>query len=162
MPRGLQVAPAPTLPKTPRRKVVARKAGLGKPPIPHKGVKPVKKTPGVRLPARKFHPRTGMVRKPEGYRRTIVRDRSSYAFTGVGVLREIRRLQKTTQLLIPREPFARLAREIAQCEWAKGFGGQVDLRMTKGALEALQEAAEARLVGEYTCIAFLNPSCDWL
>ncbi|KAI9881940.1 MAG: hypothetical protein M1823_006347 [Watsoniomyces obsoletus] len=89
-----------------------------------------------------------MVRKPKVYR------------PGVVALREIRRLQKTTQLLIPKVPFARLAREIAQDEWAKGLGPQIDVGMTKGALEALQEAAEACLVGEFTCIAPSSPRCD--
>ncbi|KAI9881898.1 MAG: hypothetical protein M1823_006390, partial [Watsoniomyces obsoletus] len=66
----------------------------------------------------------------------------------VVALRQIKRLQKTTQLLIPRAPFARLVREIAQDEWARAFGGQVDLRFAAEAIEALQEAAEARLTAE--------------
>ena len=60
---------------------------------------------------------------------------------GVKALKEIRRYQKSTDLLIRRLPFARLVREI-----------QVDLgndrlRWQSTAILALQEAAEAHLVG---------------
>ncbi len=57
-------------------------------------------------------------------------------------LREIRRYQKSTELLIRKLPFARLVREIAQ-----EFSPDTDLRFEKNALLALQEAAEAYLVG---------------
>ena len=57
-------------------------------------------------------------------------------------LREIRRYQKTTELLLPKLPFKRLVREIAH-EIHPG------LRFQSGALEALQEAAEAYLVNEF-------------
>jgi len=54
-------------------------------------------------------------------------------------LREIRRYQKSTELLIGKLPFQRLVREIAQ-EFRK------DLRFQSSAVEALQEAAEAHIV----------------
>ena len=54
-------------------------------------------------------------------------------------LREIRRYQKTTELLIRKLPFQRLFREIAQ-------EIKTDLRFQSTALEALQEAVEAYLV----------------
>ena len=54
-------------------------------------------------------------------------------------LREIRKYQKSTELLIRRMPFQRLVREIAQ-EF------RTDLRFQSTALVALQEAAEAYLV----------------
>lgn len=57
-------------------------------------------------------------------------------------LREIRKYQKSTELLIRKLPFARLVREIAQ-EF------KTDLRFEKNALLALQEAAEAYLVGVF-------------
>ncbi len=61
--------------------------------------------------------------------------------------REIRKFQKTCELLIRRAPFQRLVREIAN----KGApGGQTDFRWKAEALEALQEAAEAYLVSEPT------------
>ena len=59
---------------------------------------------------------------------------------GTVALREIRRFQKSTELLIRRLPFQRLVREIAQ-----DLKGQVNF--TSGAILALQEVAEAYLVG---------------
>ena len=59
---------------------------------------------------------------------------------GTVALREIRRYQKTTELLIRKLPFQRLVREIAQ-EF------KTDLRFQGSAVLALQEAAEAYLVG---------------
>ena len=59
---------------------------------------------------------------------------------GTVALREIRRYQKSTELLIRKLPFQRLVREIAQEH-------KVDLRFQSAAIAALQEAAEAYLVG---------------
>ena len=58
-------------------------------------------------------------------------------------LREIRRYQKSTELLLPKLPFQRLVREIAQEESSHRAG----IRFQSIALLALQEAAEAYLVG---------------
>ncbi|CAH2073218.1 unnamed protein product, partial [Thlaspi arvense] len=55
-------------------------------------------------------------------------------------LREIRKYQKSTELLIRKLPFQRLVREIAQ-------DFKTDLRFQSSAVAALQEAAEAYLVG---------------
>jgi histone H3/H4 len=59
---------------------------------------------------------------------------------GTKALREIRRFQKSTELLIQRIPFQRLIREVAH-EY------KADLRFQSTAVIALQEAAEAYLVG---------------
>jgi histone H3 len=59
---------------------------------------------------------------------------------GTVALREIRKYQKGTELLIRKLPFQRLVREIAQ-EFKN------DLRFQSTALLAMQEAAEAYLVG---------------
>ena len=59
---------------------------------------------------------------------------------GTFALHEIRHYQKKTNLLIKRAPFARLVKEIAQ-------GCMQDLRFQNSAIDALQEAAEAYLVG---------------
>ena len=67
-------------------------------------------------------------RKPHRYR------------PGTVALRQIRKYQKSTDLLIPKLPFQRLVREIAQ-DYKK------DLRFQKMAVDALQEASEAYLVG---------------
>ena len=61
---------------------------------------------------------------------------------GTVALREIRRYQKTTELLIKKMPFQRLVREIAQ-------DFKTDLRFQSSAVMALQEACEAYLVGVF-------------
>ena len=76
--------------------------------------------------ARKSAPATGGVKKPHRYR------------PGTVALREIRRYQKSTDLLIRKLPFSRLIKEIAQ-----DFKG--DLRFQSTSLLALQEASEAYL-----------------
>ena len=58
---------------------------------------------------------------------------------GAVALREIRRYQKSTELLICKLPFQHLVREILQ-----GYG--VGYRVTPAMMMALQEAAEAYLV----------------
>ena len=58
---------------------------------------------------------------------------------GTVTLREIRRYQKSTDLLICKLPFQRLVREILQ-----GYG--VGYRVTPAMMMALQEAAEVYLV----------------
>jgi histone H3 len=78
--------------------------------------------------ARKAAKSSGGVKKPHRYR------------PGTVALREIRRYQKSTDLLIRKLPFQRLVREIAQ-----DFKG--DVRFQGSAVLALQESAEAYLVG---------------
>ena len=58
-------------------------------------------------------------------------------------LREIRRYQKGSELLIRKAPFLRLVREI--CDELAGPG----MRWRRAAIEALQEAAEAHLVAMF-------------
>lgn len=62
---------------------------------------------------------------------------------GTVALRQIRKYQKSTELLLRKLPFQRLVREIAQT--VKGGGD--DLRFQSSAVACLQEAAEAYLVG---------------
>jgi len=59
---------------------------------------------------------------------------------GTVALREIRRYQKSTDLLIRKLPFQRLVREVAQRL-------KPDLRFQSAAVAALQEASEVYLVG---------------
>lgn len=59
---------------------------------------------------------------------------------GTVALRQIRKYQKTSQLLLRKLPFQRLVREIAQ-------DYRANLRFSSTALEALQEASEAYVVG---------------
>mmetsp|Transcript_80602 Transcript_80602/g.248625 ORF Transcript_80602/g.248625 Transcript_80602/m.248625 type:complete len:137 (-) Transcript_80602:79-489(-) len=77
---------------------------------------------------RKQAPISGGVKKPHRYR------------PGTVALREIRKYQKSTELLIRKLPFQRLVREIAQ-------DFKTDLKFQSQAVLALQEAAEAYLVG---------------
>merc|ERR1712127_598954 len=70
----------------------------------------------------------GGVKKPHRFR------------PGTVALREIRRFQKSTELLIRKLSFQRLVREIAS-EFKN------DLRFQSSAVLALQEAAEAYMVG---------------
>jgi histone H3 len=101
-----------------RTKQTARKSTGGKAPRKQLATKA----------ARKSAPSTGGVKKPHRYR------------PGTVALREIRRYQKSTELLIRKLPFQRLVREIAQ-------DFKTDLRFQSSAVMALQEASEAYLVG---------------
>jgi histone H3 len=80
---------------------------------------------------RKSAPASGGAKKPRRYR------------PGTVALREIRRYQKSTRLLIRKLPFQRLVREIVQ-EVERTHD---DKRIQSTALMALQEASEAYLVG---------------
>lgn len=82
--------------------------------------------------ARKTAPFSGGLKKPHRYR------------PGTVALREIRRYQKSTDLLIRRLPFSRLVREIAQDMNLRGL--DVFLRFQSTAIAALQEGTEAWLV----------------
>ena len=61
---------------------------------------------------------------------------------GTVALQEIRRYQKTTELLIRKAPFDCLVREIVEDEKCGGM----PLRVSPAAVNALQKAAEAYLV----------------
>src|ERR1041384_673728 len=103
-----------------RTKQTARKSTGGKAPRKQLATKA----------ARKSAPATGGVKKPHRYR------------PGTVALREIRRYQKSTELLIRRLPFQRLCREVTE-DLRPGAG----IRYQVIALGALQEAAEAYLIG---------------
>ena len=78
--------------------------------------------------ASKSSPATGGVKKLHRFR------------PGTVALREIRKYQETTELLLRRAPFQRLVREVAQ-------DFKTDLRFQTSAVMAIQEACEAYLVG---------------
>merc|ERR1711944_362832 len=98
--------------KMARTKQTARKSTGGKAPRKQLATKA----------ARKSAPATGGVKKPHRYR------------PGTVALREIRRYQKSTELLLRKLPFQRLVREIAQ-------DFKTDLRFQSSAVMALQEAS---------------------
>lgn len=101
------------------------------------------------------------------------------AQVSVLIYREIRRYQKTTELLMPRLPFQRLVREVSaprgDISYFAGVhadahlssqiankgapGGQTDFRFQQNALEALQEAAEAFMVSVQRAIARVKSNC---
>lgn len=60
---------------------------------------------------------------------------------GTIALREIRKYQKSTENLLPKAGFQRLVRKVTQQL------GKIDIRYQTAALGALQEAAEAYLIG---------------
>lgn len=101
-----------------RTKQTARKSTGGKAPRKQLATKAARKA---------AHKSEGHVKKPHRYR------------PGTVALREIRKFQKSTDLLIRRAPFQRLVREIAQ-------DFKNDLRFQGTAILALQEASEAYLV----------------
>lgn len=86
--------------------------------------------------------RTGGGRRGSPIRRPRPNERTTNGRyrPGLIALKEIRRYQKSTDLLIRRLPFQRLVREIAQ-DFAD------DLRWAVDALGALQEASESYLIG---------------
>jgi histone H3 len=81
-----------------------------------------------RQKARKTAPGTGGLKVKGRYR------------PGVVALKEIRKYQKSTDMLIPKLPFHRLVREIAQ-------NFKADLRFQSTAILALQEASESYITG---------------
>ncbi len=104
-----------------RTKQTARKQTSSSSKVP-------RKTIGASKAARKTAPLIANLKKPHRYR------------PGTVALREIRKFQKSTDLLIRKLPFQRLVREISQ-------NFKSDLRFQSQAILALQEASEAYLVG---------------
>lgn len=100
-----------------RTKQTARKATGGKAPRKSLAAKAL----------RKASPAFGGVKKPHRFR------------PGTVALREIRKYQKSTELLLRELPFQRLVREIAQ-------DFKSNLRFQSTAILALQEASESYLV----------------
>ena len=98
---------------------------------PHKQLKPkVQKKKGKAQGGGKTLPASQQgTRKPRRYR------------PGIVALQEIRRYQKSTELLIRKLPFQRLVWELAQDM------GKSQIHFQSGAIIALQEASEAYLVG---------------
>ena len=118
-----------------RTKQTARKSTGGKAPQKQLPTKQRKTAVATRAASRSA-PTTG-VKKPHRYR------------PGTVALREIRRYQKTTELLIRKAPFQRLVREITQTlDKPSGFHLNLsEIRFQGSTVLALQEAAEAYHVG---------------
>jgi histone H3 len=102
----------------PRTKTVSNAAAFGV---------PAKRSPGRKV---KVAARAAKAARPHRFR------------PGTVALRDIRKYQKSTKLLLRRLPFSRLVREI--CQERKR---DLDLRWQATAMLAIQEAAEAYIVG---------------
>ena len=100
-----------------RTKQTARKCTGGK--VPRKAL--------ASKAARKSDPAAAGAKKPHRYR------------PGTVALRDIRRYQKSTELLFRKLPFQRVVREIVQDFMS-------DLRFTRLSLLAIQEAAESYII----------------
>ena len=123
-----------------RTKQTARKATMGAPTLSQNEAR---MAATARARARHWEgkePRTDG--KPSRYR------------PGTVALKEIRRYQKSTELLIRRAPFKHLVREIMQ----NMEHGEIVLRVSPAAVTALQEAVEAHLVllFEYTNLCMIH------
>ena len=103
--------------------------GSGKAPRKQLQLKVQKKKGKAQGGGKTLPPSQQPTRKPRRYR------------PGTVALREIRRYQKSTELLIRKLPFQRLVRELAQDL------GKINIRFQSGAIMALQEALEVYLVG---------------
>ena len=121
--------PVPTLTKGMQQEIERQKRASQRNPTAGTGLSGA--------PARKSTPAAveGVVKKPHRYR------------PGTVALREIRRYQKSTELLIRRLPFQHLVREIA-------MDYRSELRFQSTAIMALQEASEAYLVGLFRWFKF--------
>jgi histone H3 len=108
-----------------RTKQTARKTVGGKAPRTQLATKAV----------RRMAPASGGVKKPHRYR------------PGTVALREIRKYQQSTKLLIPRIAVSRLIREIAQ-------DYKCDLRFQSSAISALHEALESYLINLFELTQF--------
>ena len=113
--------------KLPPAMVAARK----EPIVPAVATTTKKKSAKTKTKTKRTIKPTGSVRRPHRYR------------PGTVALREIRKYQKTVDLLIPKKPFNVVTREIAAGVQRESH----DLRFERAALDALHESAEAFHVG---------------
>ncbi|PAV64859.1 hypothetical protein WR25_00862 [Diploscapter pachys] len=88
------------------------------------------------IPLPKHKQKRGKLQKTN---RRVLKQPKRYA-PGAKALKEIRDLQKSTKLLVPKVPFARVVRQVMQ------ELGKEDYRIQALAIEALQEGCEAKMV----------------
>uniref|UniRef100_A0A0N4ZS20 Histone domain-containing protein n=1 Tax=Parastrongyloides trichosuri TaxID=131310 RepID=A0A0N4ZS20_PARTI len=116
-------------------------------PSPQKAPKPTQKarksvvTKYIRDAATSFQsPQTSKrnsIVKKSGKRLPIVTaTKKRRVKNGVGAIREIKKFQASTNLLVPRAPMVRCIREVMQT------GSTKDIRITCGAIDAVREAVE--------------------
>ena len=85
-------------------------------------------------------------RKHTSPRKKVAAKKAHRYKPGTKALQEIRKYQKSTNLLIRKAPFGRLCRQLASSVQRQGVFQHQEYRWQAGALMALQEAAEAFLV----------------
>lgn len=102
-------------------------------PTPKPAGKPAKKAPVKKSTAQPAPPAKKVPAKPVGAARRK---------QTIPVLREMQRLQSSTECQIPRAPFSRLVRELMERVELRG----AQMRITPQALEALRESSESFLV----------------
>ena len=112
-----------------RTKQTAQKSTGGKAPRLTLDSKASRKTKAPKAKRYRYKPGMSLIIRPCKRANSV----------GTVALREIRRYQKSTELLIRKLPFQRLVREVAQ-------DFKNDLRFQSDAIAALQEATEAFLV----------------
>lgn len=100
-------------------------------------------TTGGQAPLRKQTLKYETRKEQGGIGGVAIKKHTGKARAGVVALREIRKYQRSTDLLIRRLPFQRLVRALVM----EIGGGSIKFRFQSQALVALQEAAEAYLVG---------------
>ena len=113
------------------------------PPRPHPAGKiPSKSIGGKKMPVGGKRAR----HQPVGIGKPVTKPKKPHRFRpGTVALREIRKYQKSTELLMRKLPFQRLVREVAN-DLAAGTRFPEGPRWQSQAVVALQEAAEAYLV----------------
>jgi len=150
-PRGTPAKGATKSPmKAKKSQPTARKSTGGRAPLqgkslnnmgkklPRKDVRPATSTPLAGTPRKGKQVGGAKGKSPGGGVGTPGKRRYR---PGTRALMEIRRYQKSTNLLIPKLPFSRIIREICDKVVPRGH-----LRFQSAAIQALQEAAEAYLV----------------
>ena len=126
--------PSPSKPRPPKAKKQPRRPppSTAKKQPPSKTQKqPSKRPPFIakKQPRRPQHPSPKINKPRQGQRQTM----------GTRALHEIKKLQRSTDLLIKRRPFEKVVREIM---YKYGNG----LRIQRAAVDALQEAVEAMII----------------
>ena len=124
----------------PKQKNIAQKVEASKVSKGKSSLKPKSKMAGSKMDSKAL--------KPLGNKKTApaaggVKEKKQFKWRpGTVALREIKRYQKATNMLLPRAPFHRLVRSICS-------GIDSDIRFQSQALVALQESAEAYLTGVF-------------
>ncbi|PWN30434.1 histone H3 [Jaminaea rosea] len=104
---------------------------------------------GGKVPRTNLHAQASGSNRPPNSRAPTSNPKKPHRFRpGTVALREIKRYQKSTDLLVAKLPFARVVKEVAENFITTVYDGDgsVGLRWQSSAILALQEATEAYLV----------------